>query len=174
MTSKRSIVDQARFERLVRHHKDSVYRHLVKVCGHNEDAQDSLALALLQAYKALDQLSSDESFRAWLTTIGKRVCTRMRRSPVILEALELGEKYHISQPPEDEFELAMMKDCIQTAMADLPAGMSEVYSLVELGEYTVQEAADEIGISLAAAKSRLLRARTKVRSHLDQSVCGGG
>jgi DNA-directed RNA polymerase specialized sigma24 family protein len=63
------------FEGQVRLHKDAVYRQMIRVCNHREDAEDALATALLLAFKSYDRLESDEAFRTWLGTIGKRVCT---------------------------------------------------------------------------------------------------
>ncbi|MFZ4508457.1 MAG: RNA polymerase sigma factor [Fimbriimonas sp.] len=161
----------AKFESLVRQHKDAVYRQMVRVCGHREDAEDALASALMLAFRSADQLSSDAAFQTWLGTIGRRVCTRMRSHPSIHRALEYADEHGIVDDHVNEFDLEILKRCVRDAVEDLPDIYRPVYVKCELDESTVPEAAAELGISHAAAKSRLLRARAIVRERLDRSVC---
>jgi len=159
------------FERLVRKHKDAVYRQMVRVCSHREDAEDALASALLLAFKSADQLASDESFRAWLGTIGKRVCSRMRHHPSIEQAFDFAIENRIVAEETDGFDLQILSGCVKEAVDELPEIYRGVYLACEIEGATVPEAADRLGIGLAAAKSRLLRAREMVRDRLDQSIC---
>lgn len=160
-----------RFEQLVNQHKDAVYRQMVRVCNHREDAEDALGTALLQAFKAYDQLESDYAFRRWLGTIGKRVCTRMRSHSGIQAAFEYAEEHDLVAPDKSEFELAVLKGCVKDAIDDLPDIYKNIYIQCELNENSVPEAAKELGISHNAAKTRLLRARALVRDKLDHSIC---
>lgn len=159
------------FERLVRQHKDSVYRQMVRVCGHKQDAEDALATALLQAFQASDQLVSDGAFRSWLGTIGQRVCTRMRSHAGIQRALTVAEERNLVGSDKDEFELEMLRGCVSQAVSQLPEAYRTVYQRCELEEATTAETAAELGLTLPATKSRLLRARAMVREQLDRSIC---
>jgi RNA polymerase sigma-70 factor (ECF subfamily) len=161
----------AKFESLVRQHKDAVYRQMVRVCGHKEDAEDAVASALMLAFRSAEQLSSDEAFRTWLGTIGKRVCSRMRSHPSIQMALEYADEHGIIDNHVNDFEMEILKRCVSDAVEALPDFYRAVYVKCELDEATVPEAAAELGISHSAAKSRLLRARAIVRERLDRSVC---
>jgi RNA polymerase sigma-70 factor (ECF subfamily) len=165
-------MNSARFERLLRQHKDAVYRQMVRVCSHREDAEDALAQAMMLAFRAADKLESESAFRSWIGTIGKRVCTRMRSHPKVLQALEFAEERDLIADAVPEMELAVMKGCVRDALDGLPAIYRDVYRLVELEERTVPEVAEQLGISTAAAKSRLLRAREIMRDRLDGSLCG--
>lgn len=164
-------LDAPRFEELVNEHKDAVYRQMVRVCGHREDAEDALATALMQAFRAADQLASEETFRGWLATIGRRVCTRMRHHGGVAEALEFAEERGLTAGEDAGFDLAILKGCVHDAVSALPETYRAVYERCELDEQTVPEAASDLGLSVAAVKSRLLRARSMVRETLDQSVC---
>jgi RNA polymerase sigma-70 factor (ECF subfamily) len=164
-------MQSSKFESLVRKHKDAVYRQMARVCGNKEDAEDALASALMLAFRASDQLASDEAFRTWLSTIGKRVCTRMRNHPSIQKTLEYAEEHDLVDRGVGEFDLAVLKGCVRDAVEALPEVYRAIYVKCELDEATVPEAAKELGISHAAAKSRLLRARAIVREKLDRSVC---
>ena len=164
-------MQQDKFESLVRKHKDAVYRQMVRVCGQKEDAEDALASALMLAFRASNQLVSDDAFRSWLGTIGKRVCTRMRSHPSIQKTLEYADEHDFLAAETSEFELVVLKGCVREAIDALPELYRAVYLKCEIDELTVPEAAQELGITHAAAKSRLLRARTIVREKLDRSVC---
>ncbi len=162
---------EGEFEELVNEHKDSVYRQMARVCGNREDAEDALATAIMQAFQAYDRLSSDEAFRAWLGTIGKRVCYRMRSHSGIMKALEFAEEHDLVAAHVDEMELNLLKGCVKDAVEGLDEVYRDVYLMCEIEERTVEETATTLGLTVAAAKSRLLRARTKVREMLDHSIC---
>ncbi len=165
------MVDQGRFEQLVNKHKDAVYRQMIRVCNHREDAEDALATALMHAFKAYDRLESDDAFRSWLGTIGKRVCTRMRSHAGIQTAFEYAEEHDLIDENKSEFDLAVLKGCVKDAIEELQPIYRDIYIACELNEKSVVEAAEELHISHNAAKSRLLRARAMVRDMLDRSVC---
>lgn len=164
-------MDATRFEKLVNQHKDSVYRQMARVCSHREDAEDALATALMLAFQSADRLSSEEAFRSWLSTIGRRVCTRMRSSPSMQPVLELAEDLKVINNDPEPFEMEVLKGCVQEAVNDLPEIYREVYQACEIEERTVPEVAEGLGLSVAATKSRLLRARAMVRERLDHSIC---
>lgn len=144
---------------------------MVRVCNQREDAEDALGTALLQAFRAIDQLESDDAFRGWLGTIGKRVCTRMRSHPGIQTAFEYATERDLIAPDKSEFELAVLKGCVKNAVEELPDIYRAIYIACELNEETVPDAAKQLGISHNAAKTRLLRARSLVREKLDHSIC---
>lgn len=159
------------FERLIVQHKDAVYRQMVRVCGQREDAEDALATAMMQAFRAADQLASEDAFRGWLATIGRRVCSRMRHNPRIADALEFAEEIGLTATEDANFDLVILKGCVRDAVISLPEKYRDVYEKCEIEERTVPEVAEELGLSVAATKSRLLRARAMVREMLDASVC---
>jgi RNA polymerase sigma-70 factor (ECF subfamily) len=161
---------QRNFDSLVRKHKDAVYRQMARVCKNKEDAEDALASALMLAFQASDQLESEDAFRTWLGTIGKRVCIRMRSRPTIQKVLEYAEQHDLVNNEASDFDQAVLKGCVRDAVEALPDIYRAVYVKCELDEATVPQAAAELGITHAAAKSRLLRARAIVRQNLDHSV----
>lgn len=164
-------MNKQRFESLVNQHKDSVYRQMVRVCNHREDAEDALGTALLLAYQAAEQLESESAFRAWIGTIGKRVCTKMRSHPAIQRTLEYAEEKGLVAEDSEDMDMAVLKGCVADAVSSLSVIYRDIYIRCELNEESVVEAAKALGISHAAAKSRLLRAREIVRRQLDHSIC---
>lgn len=162
------------FDSLTRQHKDVVYRQLIRVCGNREDAEDVLIEALLKAYRHLDQLRDSAAFRAWLTQIAKRVCWQLKEREALLPLLqlsELDEEGHqiAGSAPSPELNLArrQMKQLLDNAVASLPPEYQSVYRLRDIDDLPGDEVARKLGISRAAMKSRLHRARAMVRAHLD-------
>jgi len=169
------------FEALTRQHKDSVYRQLIRVCGNREDAEDVLVEALLKAYRHLDQLRDSAAFRAWLAQIARRVCWQLKEREALLPLLQLsaleGEGREIAGrelTPEAQMARSQMKALLDAAIVALPPLYRSVYSLRDIEDRPGEEVADRLGISRAAMKSRLHRARQLVRAHLDAALIREG
>lgn len=166
---------QMDFDRLAARHKDAVYRQLLRVCGNHEDTEDALVEALMRAYKAYKGLRSEDAFRAWLIAIGRRVCIRLRKRDLLLPVLDLAELDLESLPSGDstqeKVERDELKGCVSSALASLPEIYREVYLLREIEEIPAEDVAQKLGLSVAAVKSRLHRARALVRQSLDRDLC---
>lgn len=169
------------FEALTRQHKDSVYRQMIRTCGNREDAEDVLVEALIKAYRHLDQLRDSAAFRAWLTQIAKRVCWQLKEREALLPLMQLstldeeGREIPSSEPtPELNLARRQMKQFLDEAVAALPPLYQEVYKLRDIDDRPGDEVADKLGVSRAAMKSRLHRARELVRAHLDAALTREG
>ena len=167
------------FDALTRQHKDVVYRQLIRVCGNREDAEDVLVEALLKAYRHLDQLRDSAAFRAWLTQIAKRVCWQLKEHEALqplIRLSELDEEGREIPGPDPTPELLLarreMKQFLDEAIVSLPAEYQAVYRLRDIDDRPGDEVAQQLGISRAALKSRLHRARAMVRDHLDTALAG--
>ena len=165
------------FEHLVNQHKDAVYRQMMRVCGNREDAEDVLIEALFKAYRNLGQLRDDAAFRAWLAAIASRVCWQLRKQEALLPILQLsamekeGQELSGREPSaEAQVEAAQMKQLLANAIASLPDPYRRVYEMRDLQDLSGAEVARKLRISLTAMKSRLHRARTLVREHLDAAL----
>ena len=169
------------FDSLTRQHKDSVYRQMIRVCGNREDAEDVLVEALLKAYRHLDQLRDSTAFRAWLAQIAKRVCWQLKERESLLPLLQLStlEEEGREIPggalsPEAQLARRQMSQLLADAIAALPELYRSVYRLRDVEDRPGDEVAKQLGISRAAMKSRLHRARELVRAHLDAALAVQG
>jgi RNA polymerase sigma-70 factor, ECF subfamily len=165
------------FETLVNQHKDAVYRQMVRVCGNHADAEDVLIEALLKAYRHLDQLQDSGAFRAWLAKIANRICWQLRKRELLMPLLQLssledeGREISAHQPSVDvQMELAQMKALLLAAITNLPDPYRAVYEMRDLQNVPGDKVAHKLGISIAAMKSRLHRARALIREHLDSTL----
>ncbi len=167
------------FEALANEHKDAVYRQMIRVCGNREDAEDVLIEALLKAYRHLDQLRDSVAFRSWLAQIAKRVCWQLKARESLLPLLQLSamedEGKQIAGtdlPIEAQIASRQMAEMLEEAVESLAPVYREVYQLRDVEELPGGEVAQRLGISLAAMKSRLHRARELLRQHLDAALMG--
>lgn len=165
------------FEKLANQHKDTVYRLMIRVCGNREDAEDVLIEALLKAYRHLDQLRDTEAFRPWLAQIARRVCYQLKKREALLPLLQLsmleqeGKEIVKDEPPmEQQMAMRQMKEMLDQAVRQLPPLYQEVYRLRDIDDLPGPEVEKKLGISPAAMKSRLHRARDLVRQHLDEAL----
>ncbi len=165
------------FDALARQHKDSVYRQMVRVCGNREDAEDVLIEALLKAYRHLDQLRESAAFRAWLAQIAKRVCWQLKERESLLPLLQLSamedegrEVPGMEPPPDVQAAQQQMRQLLKEAVETLPRLYRPVYELCDVEDLRGDEVAERLGISRAAMKSRLHRARDLVRTYLDAAL----
>lgn len=165
------------FEALANEHKDAVYRQLIRVCGNREDAEDALVEALLKAYRNLVQLREAAAFRSWLAQIGRRVCWQLKEREALLPIVQLSameadglEFKSGDEPPDVQASVQEMKRLLLNAVEALPEPERAVYEMRDLEELSGEETASRLGISLAAIKSRLHRAREKVRGQINQGL----
>jgi RNA polymerase sigma-70 factor (ECF subfamily) len=168
------------FEELANEHKDAVYRQMLRVCGNHADAEDVLMEALLKAYRGLGQLREAGAFRAWLGQIARRLCWQLKEREAMAPLLQLSAMEEVGVELESKAEaldvdLARqeIKSVLWQAIAELPPDAREVYMLRDVEDLSGEEVSKALGISLAAMKSRLHRARGTLRERLDQLLCPG-
>jgi RNA polymerase sigma-70 factor, ECF subfamily len=124
-------------------------------------------------------LRESAAFRAWLAQIAKRVCWQLKERESLLPLLQLstledeGREVAGSEPPPDvQLAQKQMKQLLTEAVKALPELYRPVYQLCDVEDVRGDEAARRLGISRAAMKSRLHRARNLMRTHLDAALAG--
>jgi RNA polymerase sigma-70 factor (ECF subfamily) len=168
-----------KFENLAEQHKDKVYRQMIRVCGNREDAEDVLIEALLKAYRHLDQLRDSAAFRPWLAQIARRVCWQLKEKEALAPLMQLSQLEEEGRevaaeylPMETQLHAGRVKELLDQAIRQLPSPYREVYELRDVEDMPGDEVARRLGVSLAAMKSRLHRARALLREQLDASLAG--
>ena len=160
----------ADFDELLNAHKNAVYRQMVRACGSKEDAEDVLAEAMLSAYRAMGQLSDPEHFRAWLATIGRRVCGRLKAKEALAPIIALGAHEPAAEPEVLFGGEQGMEGQVLKVLQSLPPEYVEVITLRDLEELSGEATAQKLGLSLEGMKSRLHRARAELRRRMDACV----
>ncbi|GIV04694.1 MAG: RNA polymerase subunit sigma-24 [Fimbriimonadales bacterium] len=172
--------DDRAFDRLWARHRDKVFRSLLKACGGDpETTHDVLQDALLNAFKALQQFRGDANFATWLYTIARRLCIRARRDldrfyslddPLNSEEGRTILRQLIDQYSQDPEAIAIENDLrerVQQAVAELPDSLRPVLQLRDIEGLSTEETAEKLGLTQAAVKARLHRARELLRQKLE-------
>ena len=170
--------DMEAFNSLVLVYQDRVYNQAFRVLGDSQSADDAAQEAFISAYKNLRSFRGG-SFRAWLLRIVTNACydelrRRKRRPATALEPVddageEIESPHWIADPgelPEQNVERSELGQAIQTCLDQLPEDFRVVVVLVDVQGFDYLEAADAIGKPLGTVKSRLARARNRMRECL--------
>ncbi len=130
------------------------------------DVEDAVQETLFMASRRLSDLRRAETFASWLFRIVKRECNRMRRGWRLLTNQEIDESIQPVMTPEP-LELRIE---ISRAMALLPQHYRTILLMRDVDGLTLNETASQLGLELAATKSRLHRARAVMRDLLSQGM----
>src|SRR5215471_6736930 len=169
--------DTGAFELLVRRHERRIYRTvLALLTGKPEDAEEALQDTFLSAYQHLRDFRRDSRFTTWLTRIAINAALqkiRNRRENASLDDPNLPESAYMPQHfeswqenPERLYAIAELRQMIEDAIQALPPAYRVVFVLRDVTEMDTVEAAEALDLTIAALKSRLLRARLMVRERL--------
>lgn len=166
------------FNLLVVTYQDQVYNHAYRMMGEESAAADATQEAFISAFKNLHSFRGG-SFRAWLFRIVTNACydelrRRKRRPSTSLEPLDdSGEEIESpvwladpSDTPEQRLERLELEKAIQQCLEDLPEDFRSVVLMVDINGLDYTEAALSIGKPVGTVKSRLARARGKLRDCL--------
>jgi RNA polymerase sigma factor (sigma-70 family) len=137
-----------------------------------DSAPDAAQDAVVTAMLSLDRLRDDAKFGPWLVGIGLNACRAMLRdcppaSPPLTGTVPLGGDESRGQSPFEAVEAAEVAGLVRAAIAELPAGQREAVRLYYLAGLTQGEAAAHLGIPPGAVKTRLHKARAKLRVRLE-------
>ncbi len=130
------------------------------------DVEDAVQETLFTASRRLGDLRRTETFASWLFRIVKRECNRMRRGWRLLTNQDLDVTLQSVMTPEP-VELRIE---ISRAMAVLPTHYREILLMRDVDGLTLNETAEQLGLELAATKSRLHRARVVMRELLEPGL----
>ena len=161
--------DARALHQLLLTHRNGVYRYGLQVCRTTEDAEDAVQETLWAATRAIRMFrGSAKSITSWLFTIVRNECYRLldrhRRAPEPLdEAAALVDR---SPALDDNLEARRRAKLLAAALEALDPLHREVILLRDVQELTAPEAAERLGISVDALKSRLHRARASLREHV--------
>jgi RNA polymerase sigma-70 factor (ECF subfamily) len=170
--------DLEAFNRLVLAYQDMVYNQAYRMMGEPQGAEDATQEAFISAFRKLSSYRGG-SFKAWLLRIVTNACydelRRQKRRPVApLEPLtaedeEIDSPRWLADPsesPEEKAERSELNQAIQNCLGGLPDEFRLVVVLVDLQGLDYSEAAVAIGKPLGTVKSRLARARERLRECL--------
>jgi RNA polymerase sigma-70 factor (ECF subfamily) len=172
--------DVESFNQLVITYQDIAYTVAYRIMGESSAAADATQEAFISAFRKLHQFKGDR-FKPWLMRIVTNACydelrRRQRRPTASLDALhhvddpQPGLHLHSQQEnPEQHAQRSELHHAIQDCINALPDDQRVVMVLADVQEYAYQDVAAITGLALGTVKSRLSRARARLRDCL-QSV----
>ncbi len=170
--------DLEAFEELVNRYEQKVFRLALNITGNREDAEDVLQEAFLKAYTNLGRFQGDSRFYTWLVRIAVNeglMKLRKRRANVVSLDQELEAEDDVlprqvedwGPNPEQRFAQIELQQILDEAIASLEPDYRLVFVLRDIEQLSSEETAQALDLSVPAVKSRLLRARLKLRERLN-------
>ncbi|MDX3535165.1 RNA polymerase sigma factor [Streptomyces sp. MB09-01] len=141
----------------------NVRRFAYSLCASPEDAEDAAQEALIILYRRIGMLRASGALASWMFRIVRNECLRRARL-VPRERAPLPDSAVMSA--EDEVLEHLEAARVARAIAALPADQRRVLIMRDIQGYSGRMAADALGLSPAAMKSRLHRARAALRHTL--------
>jgi RNA polymerase sigma-70 factor (ECF subfamily) len=159
----------------------TVYSFSMKVCGHPEDAEDTMQEVLYRAMPHLTRIVEPRALAVWLYTVTRNRCWRMRRKPagapekmVPLDELmpddaELGRLLvDVAANPEADVARSEGQELLMRAVQEIPLSLRLVLVLHDMEDLTTDEVAQVLGLKTGTVRVRLHRARLATRKAVQE------
>jgi len=165
------------FDSLVRPHLEYLYRVAYRFCGRREDAEDLVQDLLVKLYPRHTELVAVEKLRPWLVTSLYRMFVdgvrRRNRSP--LEHINDESAFYDSVASEEDGpDQTLLRhqnlDLIQAAFKHLSDDHRSLLTLHDIEGYRLVELEQMLEVPLGTLKSRIHRARARMRELLEQGT----
>jgi RNA polymerase sigma-70 factor (ECF subfamily) len=159
-------------------HSPRVYRLALRLMGTEADAEDVVQETFLSAFKAIDAFEGRSGLSTWLFRITYNAAMmrlrRVRPDTISVDEIDRADEGFTTPRqlfdwcclPEQDFETGETRAHLERAIRDLPETLKGVFVLRELEGLSTEETAQALGVSIEVVKTRLHRARLKLREQL--------
>jgi len=169
--------DQSAFGELAQRHWRKCVGLATFFLRNRGDAEDQAQNAFLKAYEHLDQYQGGAEFSTWLARIVANECLmlmRFRRRARFIYVDETPSEFHsvpvqlvLAGPdPEGELAFTQLTQVLRWEIRRIPSLMRNVMLLRDIQGLPIRDVASRLGITVSAAKSRLVRARAELRNRM--------
>lgn len=165
--------DVEAFAEIVRRYERRLRLVLLRVLGDERDVEEATQDAFVQAWRNLDRYRGEAAVFTWLYRIGVNEALARRRrkrlETVDLETSESESARYVRRDtqPEASAESADVRTQVMAALRTLPEDHREAVVLRDIAGLSNEEVAEALGLSVAAAKSRIHRGRLQLRALLE-------
>jgi RNA polymerase sigma-70 factor, ECF subfamily len=174
--------DRVRFEEEALELADQMYRVARRLVGSREEAEDLVQDAYARAFRSWRSFRPGTNLRAWLfrilTNLNIDRGRREQRAPD-MQPIEEGDYYLYNRLEEngvggdvDEVVERLSQDSIVHALSAVPHNFRDVIVLVDIGDFSYQDAAQILDIPVGTVMSRLHRGRRLLKQELAESAVG--
>ena len=170
--------DAVAFVELSKRHSNKILRRAYQIVKNRQDAEDILQESLMKAFLHVREFEERSSFSSWLTRIAINsalMSLRKKRgyieTPMEIISDDRGYEYHWepkdpAESPESYFSRREREELLEGAIQQLPPRLRQVVQMAIIEGRSRLEVSKTLGISVAATKSRLARAKTVLRMSL--------
>ena len=166
------------FEIIMRRYNQRLFRALRALVRNDAEAEDILQEAYGRAYRHLGQFAGRSRFSTWLTQIALNEARARQRRGDRLTSLKDHDQLAAedsmwpvsTRTPEDDASSSELQGVLVRAIDRLPASLRLVFVLREVEGLGTDETAECLGVSAGGVKVRLHRARSRLRSMVDQQL----
>jgi RNA polymerase sigma-70 factor (ECF subfamily) len=167
------------FTELVNRYERRIFRLAMNITQNREDAEDAMQEAFLKSYQHLSEFQGDSRFYTWLVRIAvNEALMRLRKrrpNQVSLDEPVEGEDDFMPREiedwdpsPEQRYAQTELRGILESVIDELHPDFRTVFVLRDVEELSTEDTAKLLGLSVPAVKSRLLRARLKLRGKLNR------
>ena len=176
--------ERAPFEEEALTHADQLYRIALRLSGSPQTAEELVQETYLRALRAWESYRPGTNLAAWLATILRNVyldeARKQSRRPSV-EVLDDESEYFLydqlaGETPPQTHEVVLNRlsgEAILDAIANLPENFREAVVLVDVGDFSYQDAAEILDVPLGTVMSRLHRGRRLLKRALAEQIPGG-
>jgi RNA polymerase sigma-70 factor (ECF subfamily) len=165
--------------------QNTVFSFSMKMCGHRQDAEDTMQEVLFRSLKHLSKLEDPNALAAWLYTVTRNRCHRMRRGPFERDARKLSLDELIpndeelrsllletGSSPEHNVIYAEEHRRLHDAVLRIPTPLRMVLVLHDMEELSSEQIARILDLQIGTVRVRLHRARLAVRKEMARLLKG--
>jgi RNA polymerase sigma-70 factor (ECF subfamily) len=163
--------------------QNTVYSFSMKVCGHRQDAEDTMQEVLSGSLGDLAKLQDPQALALWLYTVTRNRCWRMRRKTasaprhilsldeLMPDEAELGRMLRdVAESPESRLLHAEQHHLLHQAVLQIPVQLRLVLVLHDMEELTTEQVAQILDLQPGTVRVRLHRARLSVRKEMNRML----
>ena len=166
--------DERAFGELISRYESKVYSLALKMVRNPEDAEDVLQDTFLRAYRGIKSFQGASTFSTWIYRItANSALMRLRKKQLPTVSIEDADERETpvniadwTPGPVEQLLNRELQQVMDEAIRALPPEFRQVFVLRDIDEMSNAEVADILDLSVAAVKSRLHRARLKVRNRI--------
>ena len=171
--------EQDAFEQLVTMYEKKVYATAYRYLGNESDALDMSQEVFIRVFRFLDKFNEDSSFSTWLYRITINVCKdgikkRGSRNELPLEMPDEEKGTYVNEirddryDPVDIYERAELNRTIRDGIESLPPNYRDIIIMRDICGLSYEEISDTLKLEIGTVKSRISRARERMRKYLLQ------
>ena len=174
------------FAELVRRHRSASLQVAAAILRNREEAEDEVQNAMYKAFKHLDQFKQESQFSTWLRSILLNQCfmrlRQLRRASLVhLDSTALSDSLlhdlgllDVQERPDQKIAREQMAAILDGEIRRIPSRFRAVILLRDIQQLPMPSVAEKLGVTVSAAKSRLVRARVELKLRLTQRFGSDG